>query len=78
MSLGSSGCASVRKALDRICRSEAPLCSTCGGVKTVLYTFWGGPLAKMEVHTSPGIGNLFAAMAACYVYECILGTSLSI
>ena len=46
----------------------------------MLYTFWGGALAEMEVHTSPGIGNIFAAtsMAAGCVYECILGNSLSI
>ena len=37
-----------------------------------------GSLAEMEVHTSPGIGNIFAAIAVCYVYECIMGNSLSI
>ena len=37
-----------------------------------------GSLAEMEVHTSLGIGNIFAAIAVCYAYECILGNSLSI
>jgi hypothetical protein len=32
----------------------------------------------MEVHKPPGIGNIFAAIAACYVYECIQGNSTSL
>ena len=30
-----------------------------------------GLLAKIEVHKPPGIVNILAAMAACYVYECM-------
>jgi hypothetical protein len=40
--------------------------------------FKGGWLAEIEVHTSPGIGNIIAAIAARYVYECILGNRLNI
>jgi hypothetical protein len=32
-------------------------------------TFLGGSLAEIEVHTSSGIGNIFAEKTACYVYE---------
>jgi hypothetical protein len=35
----------------------------------VLRTFCGGSLAEMVVHTSPGIGNIFAVIAAFYLYE---------
>ena len=46
--LGSSGCASVRWALDRVFGSEADLCSSCGGAKTVLCTVWRGPWPKWK------------------------------
>jgi hypothetical protein len=47
----------------------------CEGANTVLCPCFGGSLAKMEVHKPPGIGNSFAVIAACYVYECIQGNS---
>ena len=78
LSLGSSGCASVGYALDRICGSVSfPSCA-CGRANTVLYPCFGGSLAKMEVYRPPGIVNIFTAIAACYVYECIQGNRASL
>ena len=36
---------------------------------------FGGSLAKTELHKPPGIDNIFAGIAACYVYKCIQGNS---
>ena len=62
----------------RIC--SVPTVYLRGGEYSALPLFRGvvGNLAKLEVHKPPGIGNIFAAIAACHVYKCIQGNITSL
>jgi hypothetical protein len=76
--IGSLGSASARQTFGQICGSVASHSCSCGGSKTVLNTRFLVVPAKKEVHRPPGFRNVFAAIAASDVYECIPAVKPSI
>jgi hypothetical protein len=69
--IGSLSSASARSTFGQMCCSVASRSSGCWGSKTALNACFFGVPAQTEVHRPPGFRNIFAAIAASDVWECI-------